>query len=231
MFKTGSSAMENKRNLANIFKSYYMEYVSGNFVDRFGSKFSKPAIKTSIGNESISASLLVFMEVVADTNLNTPVFYKGDGEDRIYYPAGTKDMPTAARILIDGKTVVPLVEVSEDSAVCGVTEKEARAISYVANLAGDKSALLSKLVLESFGDFEISFVVGGHFSVGDNETLATILSTFLESVSRRGTERIAYEFFWKFAYGEALKRPPGEDFRDMENFVNSFEISSLSRPE
>lgn len=186
-----------ERTLQNVFKEYYNSYIEGNFVDRFGTKFSKPEIKKSITNDIISASLLVFLEAVADTKLNTPIIKSGN----TYYPSGGTVKPTALVVSLDGKTIVPEISAINDPTACGITEKEAKAIMFLSNLSGDKSALVSKLVVEAFGGAELSFVIGGHFSVGDNKTLSTVVSTFLESMFRRGTERIAYEFFHDFSYG------------------------------
>lgn len=212
-----------ERTLQNVFREYYNAYIEGNFVDRFGTKFSKPEIKKSISNDMISASLLVFLEAVADTKLNTPIVKSGN----TYYPSGGTAKPTALAVTLDGKTIVPEIAASENPTACGITEKEAKAIMFLSNLSGDKSALVSKLVVEAFGGAEVSFVIGGHFSVGDNKTLSTIVSTFLESIFRRGTERITYEFFFDFTYGSppAGGVAPGEiksgRMKAMEEFVNA----------
>jgi hypothetical protein len=205
--------------LSRVFKEYYKAYINGNFIDRFGVQLEKPEIKTSIGNDVISAALLVFLEAVADLKLKTPVFFKDEGGEKIYFPSGKGEPPSAVVIEIDEETVVKLIEVSHDSSTCGVTEKEAKAIAFVANLAGDQSATLSKLVLEAFGDVQVAFVVGGHFSVGDNETLATLVTTFFETVSRRGTERLAYEFFWQSPYRDPNQQQGAAEMRTHDSLV------------
>ena len=216
----GGAAKE--RTLQNVFKAYYTAYIEGNFVDRFGTKFSKPEIKKSISNEIISSSLLVFLEAVADTKLNTPIVKSGN----TYYPSGGTLKPTALSVLLDNATIVKEIPANDDPTQCGITEKEAKAIMLLSNLSGDQSALVSKLIVESFGGAELSFVIGGHFSIGDNKTLSTIVSTFLESTFRHGTERVAYEFFYDFSYGAPPRggvaaQPHKDKLKTIEQFVNT----------
>lgn len=189
-----------RTNVAHVFKVYYLEYINGKYVDRTGTNFAKPEIKKSIGNDVISAALMIFLDALADTQLRTPIF-KSDAK---YYPSGLSVRPTAS-----AKLIVKTINVSTDPKACGITEPEAKAMAYLANLAGDKSMLLSGLILQSFAHLHASFVIGGNFAVGDNETFATLVKTFFESAGRRGVERGAYEFFWAYSYDDSQPRAAG----------------------
>ena len=209
-------------NLALVFRHYYSHYIAGKYVDRFGTKLDKPDIKKGIGNDVIAAALLVFMDALADSVLATPVLYKGDGSSRIYFPGQNKNQPTAVSTSSEiGRPVVELQPVADDANGCGITEREAKAISLLANLAGEKSAALSKLSLESIGGVNLGFVVVGRFSVGDNETLSTIVTTVMESIARKGSERIAYEFFWGYTDNKTTEEHENEALKDVATFMNT----------
>lgn len=182
---------------AALFREYYLKYIKGDFVTRFGVKLAKPEISETIGSATLSGVLSVFLEAIADLSLQTPVLEgKKDGKS-IYYPGMSGTKPTA--IAFD-TPVVPIEALIEDSTLCGLTVKEAEAVAWLANLAEDKSAIVSGMALESLGGVELSVVIGGHFSIGDNETLSTLTKTFIATSSKYLAERTAYEFFWHFAY-------------------------------
>src|SRR5262249_44202547 len=123
---------DKKKNLSHVFKTYYLEYVRGNYVDRTGTKFNKPEIKKNVGNDVIAAALSIFIDSIGDTQVRTPIFKNGNK----YYPSETTDVPTAA-----AKGFITVLDISTKSDKCGITEPEAKAIGFLSNLAGDKSAL------------------------------------------------------------------------------------------
>lgn len=187
------SAGDQSARAANLFAQYYRAYIKGEFVTRFGVKLAKPDIGKTIGNEMLSNTLAVFLEAVSDLSLHTPVLQSEDGKK--FYPGQNDKQPTAAVLKI-----VDVEKISSDSSACGITDKEAEAISWLANLAEEKSAIVSGLVLESFSGIELSFVLGGHFAIGDNQTLAALTKTFAGTSSKYLAEYAAYQFFWHFAY-------------------------------
>lgn len=65
--------------------------------------------------------------------------------------------------------------------------------------------------------------MGGHFSVGDNETLAKLVDTITEVTSRRLAEAIAYQFFLKFPEGFSGDRSSGLGYlsQDQQDAVRS----------
>lgn len=186
-------------SLGWLFKKYFEYYLDDKFVDRNGKKWVLPKIKSKIPNDVIVVPLAIFLEAFFDLELNMPIIVEGDGANRVYYPAGNKEKPTADTIEYNGKKLIPILKIVDDDSNCGITKREAKAIGFVSNLAASKSATLAGLVLETFGDIEVAFVVGGNFSIGDNETLAVLVKTLFEVSSRRLTERAAYEVLYVYS--------------------------------
>ncbi len=190
---TRTSAAE-IRSMA-LFREYYRHYIRGEFVTRFGKKLGKPDISEGVDNATLSAVLTVFLEALGDLKFKTPII-KGTKENKpFYFPGQSKLEPTAAKL-----RVVDVVDVATKTDVCGVTEKEAEAISWLANLAEDKSSIISAMAIESLGGLELSFIIGGHFSIGDNKTLASVVKTFIGTSSRYIAEYGSYRLFWHAAY-------------------------------
>lgn len=176
-----------------LFKEYFSAYIHGEFVDSRGTALSKPSITAQgIGNESISAALIVLLEAAADSALKTPVLCKNvdaaGNTCEIYLNAG--NMRPTRMNFIKPEGVV-------DPGTCGVTEGEAKAIVFLSELAAEQAELMSGMIVETFGGGEAGFIVAGHFSVGDNKTLATIVKTFFENVFRRASTHALYEAFRK----------------------------------
>ncbi len=83
-------------------------------------------------------------------------------------------------------------EIETGSKESGITKKELKLINKAAGLAGDRAKLGAGYVVRILGDIELSFVIGGHFSFGDNDTLAKVVETTLEVGARRFAEAIGY---------------------------------------
>lgn len=178
-----------------VFREYYRHYIKGDFVTRFGAKLAKPEIGKTIGNDTLTGVLTVFLEAVSDLALQTPVFKTTkDGKD-VYFPGQSKEIPTSVAL-----EITPVEAIAENSEVCGVTKREAEAIAWLSNLAEDKSSILSGLALESLSGIELSLIIGGDFAIGDNETLAVLVKAFAGVTSKRVAEYGAYKFLWHFSY-------------------------------
>lgn len=192
------SASDDKLSSQALFREYYRAYLKGEFITRFGVKLAKPEIGWTVGNEALAGTLMVFLEAVNDLAFQTPILKTtGDNGKAVYYPGQTDKKPTA--LAVKG-AVVPEEVVQAKTDVCGITKSEAEAISWLANLAEDKSAMVSGLILESLQGVELSFVIGGHLAVGDNQTLAVLVKGFTGTASKYMAEYAAYRFFWHFAY-------------------------------
>jgi len=59
---------------AHRFVQYESYYFGGNFVDRFGNALPKPTLSLNITDQDISGTLTVFLEALADTIFDTPVW-------------------------------------------------------------------------------------------------------------------------------------------------------------
>ena len=172
----------------NIVRQYLITYYSdtkNGFVDREGTAYKRPEIKTSIGNDIITAVILVSLEGILDGILKVPVYVDSNGK----FQTANGVEPTVHKLKFTGQE--PIVGQGQE----GIDELELKAIRYLSGLAADQSKTLSGLVVRAFGDLEVAFVVGGHFSFGDNDTFAKVLDTFFEVLAKRIVEAKAYYGF------------------------------------
>jgi hypothetical protein len=100
-----------------------------------------------------------------------------------FYPGGTTSEPTA---LVANRAVYkPL-------STCGVTADNASLLADVANAAGDEAATVGGLVSQSFGGIGVSLGVFGKISLGDNQTLGTIVKTAASRLAMRSAFAASY---------------------------------------
>lgn len=203
----GSAAASKSSSLMRLYRFYLIAYSQGKYVDRRGSKYDAPDLSSGVSNKVLTTTLAIFLDAIADYSFNEPVLTDG----KVYYPAGKADVPTVLKSGPDsadnpkgpGLTSVVKVPLVTDPMECGLTEKEAKAISVVGALAEKKSAMVSGIAAEAISGWDISFIIGGRFAFGDNKTLAELIKTFFAVSARRASERAAFAFFEKFAYTEA----------------------------
>jgi hypothetical protein len=157
---------------------YYATYLKGEYVDRTGTKYPKPELTLAVGNETIVPAFAVLFDAFFDALLRTPVYCT----DAAMTKALVATMPTAA--VFQKSLKVAIVQRGDP----GISEAEARAILYLSGVAAAQSKHLSGLIVRLFGDFTLSFVVGGNFSFGDNDTLALVVDQFAERLARHSTE-------------------------------------------
>lgn len=176
-----------------IIKKYLITYYSdteNGFVDREGTVYKRPEIRTDIGNDIITTVALIALEGLFDGILEVPVYT--DGDDQYQTAKGLE--PTVHKLQF--ARAEKLVRDRTD----GIDKLELRGIRYLSGLASDQSKVLSGLAIRAFGDLEIGFGVGGHFSFGDNDTLAKVLDTIFEVASKRIVEASAYDGFSKLTW-------------------------------
>jgi hypothetical protein len=172
-------------------QKYLIVYFKGKFVDRNGRKLSKPEVKENIGNDTITGVFTVVFEAVSDSLFRLPVFFKvGENNQHVCLTA-SGELPTA--VILDENLKV-LTGADNDPNIA-FTAREAAAIQYLSNLAGDQSKIVSGFVFRLFNNVEVSFVIGADFAVGDNDTLAKLVDTFFEVGSRRTTEVSFAKYF------------------------------------
>ena len=187
--------------LMRLYRFYLITYSHGKYIDRRGTKYEAPDISDGLSNKVLTTTLAIFLDAIADWKFTEPVLTDADGKK--YYPSGKTDAPTVLSADKAGLIVVKTAKIVEDTMQCGLTEKEAQALSVLGALAEKKSALASGVAAEAISGWDISFVVGGRFAVGDNKTLEELIKTFFAISARRASEHTAYSFFNDFAYTEA----------------------------
>ena len=165
------------------------EYVTSGFVTRDGTTLKRFQLKANVGNETISALTRIFLEAVLDAATNMPALKNGKG---VYLATGNTTQPTAAKLEI----VDTIETIAKDSSErCGITELEFDTIQRTASLDSDYAGLVSKTLLEMFGNFEISFVIGAEIKFGDANTVTAVVQTAAETLARRVREAALLEFF------------------------------------
>jgi hypothetical protein len=189
----------------NAFGTYFIAYYNGDFVDRFGQKIIKPAISSTIPDSEIAAVLTVITEYIADLVDPTPVLGDKDlapgatqppSGTATFYPGGNGDEPTALTAQLATYKAIP-------ASGCGVTRANVALLKDIANAGGDSASSVSGLVSQSWGGVSVGFGVLGKFSIGDNQTLGTIVKTVAERLGMRVTYAAAY---WALA-GVGSSRP------------------------
>jgi hypothetical protein len=182
----------------SAFVSYFSAYYKGAFVNRFGTKLTKPAISRTISDAEIASAVQVMWELVFDYTLHTPVWKSGS----TYYPGATKEIPTAVAVKL---IVAQDLLADADSKHCGITSLKADAIEYLSNAAADRAAALGGLVGSSFGGIHFGFGIMGKISIGDNQLLQAVVKTSLSETAGRAAEEASYRALYWIPYnGETL---------------------------
>jgi hypothetical protein len=174
----------------NAFSTYFIAYYEGSFYDRFGQNVTKPTLSMTIPDSEIASALTALVEYIVDLVDPTPVLGDQDPD------ANTQDLPTSTTYYPGGKgTKQPTALTSRlanykniKNNQCGVTTSNVDVLKDVANAAGDRAATISGLVSQSWGGISIGLGVLGKLSIGDNQTLGTIVKT----AATRLAERISY---------------------------------------
>jgi hypothetical protein len=191
----------------NIFAKYFSDFYDGKFVDRFGQTIAKPSLNLpnlgaaggtiklslTITDAEISAALTVLIEYLADLVDPTPVLGSSPPGQIVttganatkFYPGGNTSEPTAL--------VANIANYRQISTDCGITETNAKILGYIANGAGDEAQLVNGLVTQSAGGFGFSLGIFGKISIGDNQTLGTIVKT---AASRAAMRIVFASSYW-----------------------------------
>ena len=170
--------------LRKYFVAYYADHDHG-FVNREGATYKRQEIKNRIGNDIITAVVAIALEAMFDSVLETTIYVDKNGK----FQTADGLEPSAHRYQV-AKTEA-IVERGQP----GIDDLELKAIRYLSGLAGDQSKTLSGAAYRAFGCVELSFVIGGKFSIGDNDTLAKVFDTVFEIASKRIVEETARQGF------------------------------------
>jgi hypothetical protein len=200
---SGTSQQIFWRNLV----SYYDAYFNGTFVDRFGNTLPKPSITSTISDEEISGVVAVFIELLSDAILPTPGWK--DPATGTFYPGASKTRSTyfAVGVTKAGANQESAITPEAQSTQCGITPLKARAMTYLANAASTRASTLGGLVTGGFGGVSIGFGVLGKLSIGDNQTLQTIVKTALSHATARAAEHASYLALYQIGYTSGTPLP------------------------
>jgi hypothetical protein len=172
-------------------QQYYAAYFSGRFVDSRGTKYEKFKVSAEVGNDTITAFFSVLYEALLDSIVPPIVYYEDAAKTDVLNDSNER--PTAAVI---GLAIEDHAKpITDPGSPTQVTRLEAQAVQFLAQVAAEQSKLLSGLVVRLFGAAELSFVIGGHFSFGDNETLAKLSDAVFAGASHRAVSILADQLF------------------------------------
>jgi len=193
----------NSNQKSNNFATYFSAYYGGTFVDRFGQIIAKPnlslpdflnpgapvKLSLSLSDADMGAALTVLIEYLADLFDPTPVLGSDPpgqvSSSTTFFPGNNTNQPTAYTA---GNT-----NYSRVSSDCGVTAHNATILGYIANAAGDEAQLVGGLVSQTTGGVEIGLGVLGKISIGDNQTLGTVVKT---AASRAAMRIVFASSYW-----------------------------------
>jgi hypothetical protein len=191
-FAVARNALKSK--VHDVFEKYLIAYYKGKFVDRAGRSIAMPQIQGSISNDTITGFVHVLMEAFYDSMFRgLPAFYKLDGGKEVWLNAG-KTAPTGVAL----GTIKKLeVKKAENPPKPEISEDAVDVMAYLADLGAEQSKAVSGWVLREFNDVTLSFVVGGNFAIGDNDTFSKVVDELLQTASRRTIEASMYGYFRK----------------------------------
>lgn len=182
---------------SGLFKIYFAAYYNGKYIDRNGIKYDAPIITTGIDNNVIATIFKIWIDSYLDSKHRMYVLKDKKGK----YLNQTGEKPTIAELIPSLEREVGDSDTAEDT----ITVNEAKAINLLSGISSERSKLLSGIVVRSFGGFEAGVVVlGGDFSVGNNETIAVLADTLAERLSYRLTYIAAFNYALKNSENEKL---------------------------
>jgi hypothetical protein len=177
--------------------AYLTAYYKGKFTDRLGVASSKPTLSTTIPDSEIASAETVLLEFMMDAIDPTPVM----GDDPAssisntthFFPGNSTDEPTAYATGLAKYVQIPNPTSATDPTACGITTKNAWVLKDLANGAGDQAATVGGLVANTPGGLSIGLGIIGKISVGDNQTLSTLVKT---AASRLATRAALASSYW-----------------------------------
>jgi hypothetical protein len=241
-----------------VAQAYLQAYFKGKFVNRRGAKLAKPKIEGGkVDNATIAAVETVLLEAYFDHRLGTdaPVPFKKERKyvakylpfpaDPFYvagfelknvpqYLTDENAEPTATKFVGVRELIVPptFLDANPDQnpAPAGMTDDEYEVVRMLATLNGEVKKHITALVFQIFGGVEFSFVFGGHFSIGNNETLTTLVTTFIEVAAARSMEFKWTEFFSQFRYHLKTVNGKSVPFLSDADYLENAKGSGLDLP-
>lgn len=190
------------RGFVRRVRTYLFAYYTSDkgYVRRDGTVLKATKVGRAVTNEQIVPVVSIFVDAVLDEVLKVrldsdvkrpyPVLKSVDGQSY-----AVKERPTVSRYQAEklNESIDMNMVPAGDS---GVTEDEFKGIRFVSGQAAENSEMLSGMAVRALGDIELSFVVGAHFSFGDNDTLARVVDTVVKSTVRGSVEAAATVATW-----------------------------------
>jgi hypothetical protein len=176
--------------------AYLDAYYHGKFADRMGTVADKFEISTKITDSEIAAAETVLLEFLMDLIDPTPVM--GDDPEAsistttTYYPGNSTNKPTAYSTGLARYVQIPNPASATDPDFCGITTKNAWVLKDLANGASDQAAAVGGLVANTPGGISLGLGVLGKISIGDNQTLSTLVKTAASRVALRAALASSY---------------------------------------
>jgi hypothetical protein len=185
----------------NTFSTYFQAYYSNKYVDRLGQSISLPPISLTVSDSEIASALTVLIDYVADLVDPTPVMGSGPlgSSGLLYYPGANSSEPTVLAAGLAKYVVIP------EYAACDWNQQDAPVLGYLATAAGDQAGTITGITTKSFGGIEVGFGVLGKLSIGDNQTLSTIVKTAASRLAMRATLAGTY---WALESADHSGTPP-----------------------
>lgn len=190
-----SSTTESAIAQAPLFKEYFKAFLNDGYVTRKGDKLKQLELSMTYGSERFGAATRIFAEALADSMSPAPVLTRGSGSSALYLPGENKNKPTSVAV---GR--VEAIALTNDPKHCGITELEYKVMRTISAAASEQSARAASLIIEQFGGLELSYFVGGKLSLGDTETLPTVVRAFVGTVVEAAQYAAMYEFFYNLSY-------------------------------
>jgi hypothetical protein len=198
-------------------RDYYDAFYAGKFVSYFGKMYAKPSNSLTITDTEIVQSMVVFMELMFDEALATPVWIGKD--DNLYYPGASEKRPTAVKYQ-------PADIIESGPSGCGINVYKAKTIAYLANTFATAASTDTGLTIKSFGGLEVGLGVLGKFSVGDNNTLSVLMQAVVAEIVSRLTVQLTYPILSRLDFGS----PPQVAGFTTRRSQPSVWIHEMSRP-
>ena len=214
-----------KVSLDAITIAYLEAYLQGKYRDRKGTLVSQPDISKKLGSDTVTAFESVLLDAIFDYATMTPVLYDPSktGGPATQPGAATRNadaggggntkqqdaLPTFVVLFPDLHQ--PLVTDPHD----GITADEQSLMEFLSGIGGEQTKHLSNALIRLFGGASAV----AKLSVGDNDTVSKVVSTFCQEFIERTSDALSYDFFARFHYtvidGEySLKDPDDYDFNE-----------------
>jgi hypothetical protein len=208
---------------------YFAAYYKGEFIDRTGGKLSKPDIGKKISNETITSALTVGIESIydfavlsaskgpEDLIIKAPIVFSGDAGKEQFQTAD-HNKPTLAVLsqkLLGQQGPIKewpyVVERVKNNDKVGISPAKIKVIRWASGVAGDGAGSLSDLIMRTFGGINLGVTFGGGLlgkvSIGDDDTLAKIVATTVESVAHRGSELFVGHMLYGITFDDPRPKP------------------------